>query len=289
VSGLVDQLNRYLVKNKNYRRLVKTFGRKNGVTLVMKGRNVGFFSIFCQVIGILDYCRRNGCNAIIDFNRGLYYEEAAGSNWWKYYFDAHEFNFGPKNDNIITVTDTWSQKVFSYYGGSISPNQAKNYVNMIGIKPEFLNKVEDFLQNENRLNLCGVHFRGTDKMAGDGQEAAKVGYDFVANQLDDLNTKYRFFVATDEQQFLEYVMDRFPGRVLYRAAFRSADARSIHSGVNGYSMCKAGEEALLDCLILSKCGLLMRTDSNLSFACRFFSPGQKNINLTHAFLRSRRG
>lgn len=253
----------------------------------MKGRDVGFFSIYFQVIGALDYCRRNCCNLRVDFNGGPYFEETAGSNWWQYYFDAHEFNFGPENERVITVDDIWSQKVFSYYGGSLSPIRAKSYVEMTRLKTEILRKAEQFLQDKKKLSLCGVHFRGTDKMAGDGQEAAKLNYDFVVDQLNDLNSNYHFFVATDEQQFLEYIIDRFPGRVHYREAFRSADEKSIHSGVNGYSMYKAGEEALLDCLILSECSLLVRTDSNLSYACRFFNPGQKIINLTQKYLRSK--
>ena len=40
------------------------------------------------------------------------------------------------------------------------------------------------------------------------------------------------------------------------------------------------KEALIECLLLSRCDILVRTDSNLSHACRLFSPKQKVIKLS---------
>ncbi len=111
-------------------------------------------------------------------------------------------------------------------------------------------------------------------------------YEYIADEMHPYSDDCKFFIATDEQQLLDYMLHTFPEQVIHFNAIRSTGSQSIHGGLTGQSMFKAGEDALIDCILLSKCQLLLRTDSNLSYACRFFNPQQKNFDLTEKYLKT---
>jgi hypothetical protein len=253
----------------------------------MRGRDVGFFSVFFQVVGAIDFCQRNKFNLLIDFKNGPYFEREAGTNWWNYYFAENNFSFGPIDSEQVVVDDEWTQKIFSYYGRALSPKTACSYVDQVKIRRDILDKISVFLaENAEGKDLLGLHYRGTDKIHGAGKEAVKVPYEYIADEMGYYSNGCKFFIATDEQQLLDYMLHAFPGKVIHYNAIRSAGSESIHGGLAGQSMLKAGEDALIDCILLSKCQLLLRTDSNLSYACRFFNPQQKNLDLTKKYRRN---
>ena len=106
--------------------------------------------------------------------------------------------------------------------------------------------------------VLGIHYRGTDKSA----EAPRVPFDeveaVVRNAISRAGPRpSKLFVATDEQAFLDYMRDRFPAPLLYREMFRSTDGRAIDV-VNADGNHQKGEDAVLDCLLLSR----TRPDSN---------------------------
>ena len=59
-------------------------------------------------------------------------------------------------------------------------------------------------------------------------------------------------------------------------AFRSYDHVSIHGNYPDISGYKKGLDVVLDCYILSNCGHLIRSTSNVGSAAQFI-----NLNLTH--------
>ena len=128
--------------------------------------------------------------------------------------------------------------------------------------------------------VIGIHYRGTDKF----EDAPRVPYEQVrAAVLDAINAaapaRYKLFVATDEQAFLEYMLDLFPGRLLYLDMYRSVDSAPIDV-VQGDNHRK-GEDAVMDCLLLSRCDHLVRTASNLSLCSTLFNPDIPVVLLNH--------
>jgi len=89
---------------------------------------------------------------------------------------------------------------------------------------------------------------------------------------------FKIFVATDNQAFLDCMKQTFGNRVCYLEMERSTDDQPIHTQrkLNGYVK---GEEALLDCLILSKSAFLFRTASNLNNASLMFNPSLPSFPL----------
>jgi hypothetical protein len=117
----------------------------------------------------------------------------------------------------------------------------------------------------------GVHYRGTDKFS----EAPRVPYEEVMAAVRDaahlaLPRRWKLFVATDEQPFLEYARHAFPDRLICQEAIRSTDGQGLHFQLAGDY--RNGEGAVSDCLLLSRCNYLIRTESELSLCSTLFNP-----------------
>lgn len=264
-------------RNRLERRLKKKYGGNEAVTFIMTGRDVGFFSMCFQVMGAVYFCEKYGHNLKIDFVGGPYYEEGVGENWWEYYFSRKHFNFSGDKACRERLLNEWEQKDFSYFGRALSSPVGHRLIDILDIQDTILERYVDFKsENLDGQQVVGIHYRGTDKVSGKGKESDRVPYEDVFDYLKQ-NTDSRFFVATDEQAFLGQIERVFGARVISYNALRSNDSASIHSGLAGASMYKAGEDALIDCLLLSSCAWLVRTDSNLSYACRFFNPTQRYV------------
>jgi hypothetical protein len=134
--------------------------------------------------------------------------------------------------------------------------------------------------------IIGVHYRGTDKVMGPYRELERVPYEYVFKLLDQCSREKFFFIATDEEEFIQTANMRYPGRVIFTNAQRSRDAYSVHLSKNAISPFFLGSQALLDALLLSRCDFLYRCDSNLSLASLFFNYKLKSINMTEQYLKS---
>ena len=66
--------------------------------------------------------------------------------------------------------------------------------------------------------MIGLHYRGTDKAS----EAPKVPYEQVQMEVRQITDTlpedfpYKIFVATDEQAFLDFMIQHFPGKIVER-------------------------------------------------------------------------
>ncbi len=140
----------------------------------------------------------------------------------------------------------------------------------IVVKKPLQKKIEAFIKNHFQDSfIIGIHYRGTDKIS----EAPRISYEKVFKEIEKAikgHDSYKLFVATDEQAFLDAISVRYKGKVIFIEAIRSTNGKAIHSSQkNGY---QKGEEAVLDCVLLSKTNLLLRTASCLSACSTFFNP-----------------
>src|SRR5690606_31893810 len=115
--------------------------------------------------------------------------------------------------------------------------------------------------------MIGIHYRGTDKIT----EASYISYDKVLqeikNQIKNIKVDFKIFIATDDQNFLDYIKSYFKYKydIVYLNYYRSSNNLPIHiNPTKDYSAYKIGEDALMDCILLSKCNILIRTHSSLS-------------------------
>lgn len=250
--------------------------------------NPGMFCVLNTVVWFLyQYNLGNFAGFEIDFAEGgLYYDKDKGPNWWSYYFE--EVKLGDPKKGVIKNyggQDLINQDHFTQK--NLKRHQVFNLIQKyIRPKKTILEKIKKFTyKNFKNYFVIGIHYRGTDKF----QEAPRVTYEEVLealNKIVDDRYDFRIFVATDEKQFLEFLLSKYPSNIVYQDMERSSDGTPIHLDPLT-SRYKMGEEALIDCLILSKTNLLIRTDSRLSLWSAYFNPEVPVITLNSNYYLGR--
>jgi hypothetical protein len=82
------------------------------------------------------------------------------------------------------------------------------------------------------------------------------------------------FVASDEQEFIDFVQRSFLRSisvVWHDDEQRSRTGVPVHHAVSGSGF-RRGQEAVLNCLLLSRCSALLKTPSILSGWAKLFNP-----------------
>ncbi len=130
-----------------------------------------------------------------------------------------------------------------------------------------------------------MHFRGTDKSS----EAPRARWDDVAVAVrqrlaarPDLEV---VFVASDEAEFPNFLARECTSRpvVARDDAFRSTDGQPVHVVSPGREAFAKGEDALMNCLILSRCESVIRTSSFLSAWASVFNPDLEVVRLNRPY------
>lgn len=250
------------------------------------GSKTGMFGTLLTILGTIDYHNRHletfdGLE--VDFgNSGLYYDSTKGNNWWQYYFQP--LQIGEKTEQVkgLTKTERWhfSNCIEHNFRGSknqmprtVGHEHLKKYFK---IQPELQSEINDFVSEHlNGHYVIGVHYRGTDKVDSTRSEAARVSYEnmlkYVSEQVKQQKPEdFRIFIATDESAFVEFMNEKFPGKVVTTDITRSTDGQPLH--LKSPTPYKGGREALIDCMLLASGNVLIRTSSNLSLFATFINP-----------------
>lgn len=229
--------------------------------------NTGLFAVFQTVLCFLDLYEQNShqWNGFeVNFGvEGVYWTKMKGSNWWHYYFEP--IQRPPKRPirgiqyiDIFGLTKMRAREISRTLGHQLIEKYIKIHNT---IKTEAENFYEKNLQN---AFIIGVHYRGTDKII----ETPRVSYDTVYEKIVTImqetpKQNMKIFIATDEEAFICFMKDKFQNNIYYTNATRSMNSLPVHLHYN-QDPYKNGKEALIDCLLLSKCNALVRTESHLS-------------------------
>lgn len=242
----------------------------------------GMFSHFLAVIGTLELFERGVYQGVdIDFSGGLYCEESYGNDWWYYYFEPMNL---PAAGHYKTVKYTWVEYHFAHniaYGDITAERAYELISKYIKVKP-FISEIVDHVVADEFGADCtiGIHYRGTDKITSG--EARFIPYTeimhHVINEVRSLGTAdYKIFVATDSVAFLKFMQEAFPGKIVFQDAYRSSGDEAVH--MKNDSPFEAGKQALVDTLLLAKCQVMFRTDSNLSLCAMYLNPDMPTLTI----------
>lgn len=247
-------------------------------------RRAGFFSLFGSVVGFLsDMEKKKAENIAVSFGKaGMYYDPAHGDNWWEYYFSPIRL-MTPSNPhvnwNAIPPQVNGNYSIYAF--GSLSLGDARRIVKKyIHIRPEIAHQFSKMAKQffPKNSHVIGVHYRGTDKIS----ESRRVSYEEMLSAVAQevaiarqRTNKVVVFVATDEQEFLSHIKAKYPNETVALHIHRShAGGAPLHRKASAdrgkFSGYESGLSALLDCLLLSKSHVLIRTASNLSAASLWF-------------------
>lgn len=248
--------------------------------------NVGMFESFLSVLGALKYYENGEFSGVkvafgADGQWGTYCDLSIGPNWWEYYFEPIEVG-NLKGKSLFTCNGPPGTDFARFTEFCIYRKEANELIKRyIHVKPHITKQIEKFAKQHFKEKLMiGVHYRGTDK----AREAPRAAYEEVLAHVHKViaknsETTFQIFVATDEQGFLDFMKEQFPSQVVcYEESTRSQNGQPVHMTSN--AMYKKGEDALIDCLLLSKCKVLIKTSSNLSLCSAYFNPKMKMIHVT---------
>lgn len=242
----------------------------------------GMFCVVNTVLGLLETYDRGQCaGAEVDFeDRGVFYDPSHGLNWWTYYFTP--VVVGDKGGATVLDLSYKRQREYAYIAYAFLTRERGHQLfhRYIRLLPHIEEKIDRFAaDNFEGYSVIGVHYRGTDKAT----ECPLISYEEMFEAIRtagfELRTDdYKIFVATDERSFLNRMIDVFSDKVVYYEAKRSEDGKPLHKSEG--DKYEKGEEAIIDCFLLSKTAKLVRTNSNLSFFVRFLNPTLPIIYVT---------
>jgi hypothetical protein len=154
------------------------------------------------------------------------------------------------------------------------------------IQPFIIDKVNDFVNNNFKGKVLGIHVRGSDCYIDNLRPKIPLAYfrDIISEYLYYYDT---IFIATDTLEYRNYFINHFPDKVVFYdsksiVSFDSDyDFFSIHeknvSGTNG-------EDVIIESLILSKTDFLLRNRSNIAHFAQIVNPNLESHQLDLPFL-----
>jgi hypothetical protein len=231
---------------------------------------VGFFAHLNWCLQMAIFCEQHGLVPLISAVSPQYRDPGRSRNWLTHFFDVEPVT---KPDFVIG-----DLRQLHLDGRSEIPTieeGAALRAKYLPVRLEITQKVESFVAaNMAGRNVLGVHFRGTDKTS----EATRVDREVIKQTIGRFLQKNLFidclFVASDEASFVPCIRNAFPALpvVSHDDVFRSATIKPFHLEDHGEGNYRKGEEALINCLLLSRCSALIRTTSFLSAWASIFNP-----------------
>lgn len=250
----------------------------------------GLFAQLNWCLYVLAHCDRIGIHPHVRLIGPLYANES-GRDWLRDLFVDCDLParaaIGPRSDRRGWVIKHINATHLGYCAAGMTlPEANRVFSKYLRPGPHVQGYVDAFvLRHFCRGMTIGVHYRGTDKIT----EAPAVSWDSVAAAIEEkLLTDDRFgtvFVATDDLDFLNWIKERLSGRcalVSHDDQERSVSGKPIHLSDSGDRAIK-GFEALVNCLLLSRCDLLIRTASFLSGWSSVFNPGMPVVMLNQPY------
>lgn len=265
---------------------LQTFEEEKKTFFVLENREgAGMFSMFTDVLALVASYEKGIFGGIeVDFgNEGLYWDQNKGSNWWIYYCEPISLG---KKKNICKDTYGKQRGMEPHYCFN-NRIEAFNLINKyIRFKPHIVNIVKTFANQHFKENyVIAIHYRGTDA------PWSSPAYETYAQKVKEIiltsNLKnYKIFIAADEQPFIEYMETQFPLHVCFqKGVLRSTKGGNpLHFNFS-YNSYKKGEEALVDCLLLSHGDCLLLAYSNLSQWAAMINPYSPVIDMTNKLPR----
>jgi hypothetical protein len=247
--------------------------------------DIGLFAELNLVVYLIIYARSVGAAPNISTDSELYFDPETGQrDWIGQLFDTQWREVKLPGQRTIRRTITTAQQLPRWadrVGQVDLPTANAIALSHLRPKPHLLETVERFIADHLSGSYLAIHWRGTDKV----KEAPSVTLTEVIDKVSAvLQHMHRppahIFLASDDQRLIADLRAGFATAlpnvsVVTRSdVIRSLDGQPVHlrSAVTPLERRRMGEEALVDCLLLSRASALVRTASFLSGWASVFEP-----------------
>jgi hypothetical protein len=240
---------------------------------ILEQHSIGVFAQLTQIILIAKYCEENCIRPYFKVINNNLVEPERGLNWIDYFFEQYSIFQSDLPAVQQQIASGQAARISNRYDINLLARGARleELQNELGdvreasrlffshfrFSPDAVDAACRFVGESFGMSpFVGVHYRATDKV---GDEATAVTFDAMARQIAEHRAGMRLFVATDSPEFLEFCRNRFGGDVVSFSQPIGAShlARSDRNFEKGLT-------AIVDCLILSKSRVLIKTPSLLS-------------------------
>ncbi len=242
--------------------------------------NNGFFAQLNWCLYILAYCEEHHLTPEISLT-GAQYKETPGQDWLHDFFDKADRISSRKSSNdercvSLSIEHINETRFADEFGPSMTIERAHRlFTTYYQVKKATQSYINDFVSREfSAGGVVGLHFRGTDKST----EAPPVDWPCcfraVVKFVADRPEVKAVFISSDDSKFIQWFSAEARGTlsvIFHPDEERSKDGRPVHSTKSGSSHRK-GFEALVNCLLMSRCTALIRTASFLSGWSSVFNP-----------------
>jgi hypothetical protein len=119
-------------------------------------------------------------------------------------------------------------------------------------------------------NVLGIHFRGNDKPAAtwDTNPISHNEYLVIIRDFIESRPEFqRIFLATDDFSFHEFIKDKVPLEVVNLGEVKFHKLEIPSEGLDAKT-----DRAMLDCVLLSRCGVVLQTSSALAAFTKILNP-----------------
>ena len=263
-------------------RVVVEQARNSGIYSIEIESKSGFFATIQAVLFILIYCDQHKLQPQISARGGPYGDPTGLVDWFGALFEPIDrlapssgaeigYRSAVKTSRITGIEELGLRR---RYDESLTLAQASTTFNAhFRPRPELLEIVNSTCQ---RLSISdstlAVHYRGTDKFFEAGHISPQLirrGIERLMRTRPNLNS---ILIASDEQAFIELIQGwslDLPVKIA-PSNFLSVRDKPVHA--SGHPGLEIGREALVTCLLLSRCGFLVKTPSYLSGWAKIFNP-----------------
>lgn len=286
----IEPLNNPEVLEKHVEKLTLQINTKKNLTyyvISLKNERIGIFGYINNILPHIAYAVSRGYVPVIDMkNYHSIYQENK-ENAWETFFEQP---CGIGLDDIRNGRVIYSPNIYWWrWQPDSCPLMSDDSIKMWGrlyqkyvryndkAREYLSNEVSEVLKVSNRT--LGALYRGTDYAKGHAvghpiQPSKKV----FADKVQEIMQKYHYeyvYLASDEKEIVEYMDDRFPGKVLINKRVYYDEATNVdysnynndHIGVSGAVFNRENNKYLIGMEYISSMNLVAKCDSFVAGAC----------------------
>jgi hypothetical protein len=265
-NWITSRINRSVIS------LVAKYNSRNGVFAIEIRSSVGLGAKLEWCLEILAYCLENGLIPQFKFS---YPNSEKSEDYFGKFFRIKEIIDKDKRVKFTTIRSIIELNLGKDYDRILNIELATYLINKyLVVRENVISEVESFCnQHFAGRRVLGVHYRGTDKV----RESPVFAYDSVKRNIEHYLELFPdtecIFLASDDMNFIENMERASIGRpIIYRNdSCRARDGNSIHESADTDKY-KINWDAIVNCLILSRCDALLKTASILSGWSKLFNP-----------------
>jgi hypothetical protein len=275
------RITNFRLRQKKNSIILKRIKQGTQVKVEIARHDVGFFGLLTWRLYAIKYLSQLNLEFIVSLNNRNYNSDEENTTMLlsRFIDNEKEVLTKFKKKRLIVIRD-----ISELIPKGIKLNiQESQLMQQKYFKPELriMDQVDSFIRKELGDNFIAVHWRGTDKSTESRKVLAGEFLQAIGDRLDQTSpSTIKCFLASDEEskisELREAIESKYPQIEvkIFQQVSRSTNGKPLHinNKLSSHQRLSLGDEALIECLVLSRANFLIRTTSFLSGWSSIFNP-----------------